>query len=653
MPGFRLRLASVLLGLGCSRALERITCRFELLAEDYVDEAVGDITYGACRPIDAETTNRTVFLLGGIETLRTGQTVTVSIEAAATGVNSRVASMPLASFVVDGQPAFDVVTVHAVEAAPAHRSSTDERSLLTMRLVYTDDTERASDCDEACVRASMWGAVHSVASITLESSYGVSSYPQSQGVVISVGMGKAKPTSGCPTSAEADLADAAAVGQGYDPTTFTHREYFLPPKFGGCTFAGLAQVGCAPPFKHGSACRSWIASYMSNYNYRIRVRLHEFGHNLGLKHASKATAEYGDGTSIMGSHNFLLAYNAPNRIQMGWLAEHAVQWYEPAPLPPLPPPPPFSRLPPSPSTCPYVGGCLNYYGCLYSGIYCDCAQYCYYNSGCCVTVSPPPSPPAPPSPPPQPPLPPLTVEVRSLSLDPATATVGQTSAVIAPCPDCVSTTPGYEESFSQLVVSYRTPHGVDAGLPADFRSTVSVHFQRQIQTRSQGTELYASLVQGATYQNFGYTVAVCKTYEYYAVVVVARNGGAIDCTGSPPSPPENGLPPPSPPLSPPPPSPLPPPPPSPPPPSPPPQPPPWPPPPSPLPPRRPPPFSFPPPPLPPTMLTPPPPPPLPPSPSPPPPLPPLPAPPPLPPTQPAPPAPPEDGRLLGGLPSCA
>src|SRR6056297_2392657 len=152
MPGFRLRLASVLLGLGCSRALERVTCRFELIAEDYFDETAGDITYGACRPVDADKSRRTVYLLGGIERLTTGETVTVSIEAAATGSGSRVASMPRASFLADGQPAHDVVAVHAVErpAEPSGRegddgegrggdggrSTSDVRSLLSIRLVY-------------------------------------------------------------------------------------------------------------------------------------------------------------------------------------------------------------------------------------------------------------------------------------------------------------------------------------------------------------------------------------------------------------------------------------------------------------------------------------------------------------------------------------
>merc|ERR1719482_2280811 len=94
---------------------------------------------------------------------------------------------------------------------------------------------------------------------------------------------------GCPTYAEMSLADRKAAEQhGLSPSTFMHREYFLPPGFGDCSFAGLANLGCSPP---GTDTRGRCWSLMKTEAHSVRV--HEFGHNLGLWHGAEGGEDYG------------------------------------------------------------------------------------------------------------------------------------------------------------------------------------------------------------------------------------------------------------------------------------------------------------------------------------------------------------------------
>lgn len=253
MHAWRLFCAFLLLTLACSQALETVTCDFTLVAEDYFDSTIADATYGTCRHRN-EKSIRTIYLIGGIDSLHTGQVVTLSIEEVRVD-DSRRRTMSGASFVVDGQPAYDVVSVHSTSGpiAARLRSLVDERSIITMRLVYSNGE---SDCDEACVRASMWGNADSVAAVVEEASYGSTTFPSHLGVIVSVDMGKATP-SGCDYQGEADLADAAAVKMNLTLTSYTHREYFVPGLFGSCSFGGIGIRNCAPPFKQGFACRTW------------------------------------------------------------------------------------------------------------------------------------------------------------------------------------------------------------------------------------------------------------------------------------------------------------------------------------------------------------------------------------------------------------
>mmetsp|Transcript_25233 Transcript_25233/g.69438 ORF Transcript_25233/g.69438 Transcript_25233/m.69438 type:complete len:416 (+) Transcript_25233:729-1976(+) len=298
--------------------------------------------------------------------------------------------------------------------------------------------------------------------------------------------------------------------------TTSHAVTYLSPLFRS-PFRSLGNIGCAPPFAHGN-CRTWIKATHTS------VRTHEFGHNYGLSHAGTATLEYGDSSSVMGAPYKLMDYNAPSRIQLGWLADTYIHQYES----PISPPPP----PPSPPTCPYVGACPNYYGC-HSGAQCQCTSYCWYDSSCCLAMPPPP---------PAPPLafPANRVELRSLYLNPKVSMVGDASAIRAKCPGCISHTPGYDDG-GNFIVSYRTPHGYDAQMASKFHNTVSVHLQRNW---NAGTELYAYLAEGEQYEDpTGFVVHVCRTFEFYALVAIATSVSDVDCSQSPP--PSSPSPPPS------------------------------------------------------------------------------------------------------------
>lgn len=456
-------------------------------------------------------------LADGFEKLRTGDVVTLTLEQQPIG---RSAPAARTSALADGKLVYRVLQVHEVVAAVDRpvRSTLDRRSLLTIRMVYTDGE---SVCDESCVNASMWAADDSVVAITWESSYGVTTFPIEMGAILSVNMGAPVPTS-CDLGNQTYIANTLAMAAGYDIEAYTHVEYYLPSS-SQCGFGGLGYVGCAPPYNHLVTCYTWVKATHTS------VRTHEFGHNYGLSHAAMAALEYGDASSVMGAPYRLMGYNAPNRIQLGWLPDAYVRKYESSISPPA--------SPPSPSLCPYLGICVNYDDC-YSLGYCDCAKYCWYDANCCLNVPPPP------------PAPPLVlttsrIELRSLYLDPKETAIGEASAVIAACAGCVSGTAGYGDGGS-LIVSYRTPHGYDAQMNSAFHYTVSVHLQRNF---DRGTEVYAHLSANETYYDpTGYVVHVCETHAYYAVVAMSTSNAAVDCGAPLPKP----LPPPAPPIGPPP-----------------------------------------------------------------------------------------------------
>lgn len=115
-------------------------------------------------------------------------------------------------------------------------------------------------------------------------------------------------TSACDIGAWASDADAAAIASGVDLSAFNRKIYVLP-RTNPCNYTGVGTVG-------GSPSSSWIFRCDGSDTFA-----HEFGHNLGMHHASTPTNEYGDTSDIMGYGGFgLRQINGPHQDQMGWMS---------------------------------------------------------------------------------------------------------------------------------------------------------------------------------------------------------------------------------------------------------------------------------------------------------------------------------------------
>jgi hypothetical protein len=130
----------------------------------------------------------------------------------------------------------------------------------------------------------------------------------------------------------------AAVDPQVNLKDFT-RILIIFPNQSGCSFAGLAYVGCAswnsPQDGAYTAGLAWQrADTMGNRDMGVKLTTHELGHTLGMSHASSrrfngealgplgtngTVSEYGSNFSTMGSWN-LGFYAAPHAAQrLNWL----------------------------------------------------------------------------------------------------------------------------------------------------------------------------------------------------------------------------------------------------------------------------------------------------------------------------------------------
>jgi hypothetical protein len=222
----------------------------------------------------------------------------------------------------------DGVTVlaDAVAAVPV-----TARKAVVMLVDITDSTSAVSrisaDCDGALAKSSniMFGTAASVDTCYKDSSYGAlgmggSVYPGGTLDVVRVSVTEAATTGGtCNYSAWGSAADKAAAAAGITLSNYQHRVYVLPSNV-GCTWAGLAYVGC------GNSCQAWVKAYSGQVCGYNDAYAHELGHNLGMWHASTDTnndgtldCEYCDNSDFMGyAMSNLRTQNGPHKVQMGW-----------------------------------------------------------------------------------------------------------------------------------------------------------------------------------------------------------------------------------------------------------------------------------------------------------------------------------------------
>jgi hypothetical protein len=200
-------------------------------------------------------------------------------------------------------------------AAPAVAGA---RSVVAIVLGFRDD---AVSCTNAAIADTLWDGERSVDGLYREASAGLLSFPgdtdgNGQPDVFRFALDTDVRTS-CSPDAWAAAGDAAATASGVDLSSYRHRLYVLPAD-AGCTWAGLASVGCQ------GTCRAWVKTC-----WLPDVFAHELGHNLGMNHAStdvdnngNVDCEYCDLSDPMGLGGMgWRHFNGPHKRQMGWLGE--------------------------------------------------------------------------------------------------------------------------------------------------------------------------------------------------------------------------------------------------------------------------------------------------------------------------------------------
>lgn len=139
-----------------------------------------------------------------------------------------------------------------------------------MALNFKDKT---LNCSTSSINSLMFGSSNSVASCYKEMSFDQVSV---SGVVVGP-YTIPYSSSGCDYFNWATAADNAAKAAGVNLLAYPHRIYVLPSN--GCPYAGLGTVG-------GTLTQTWVLGYCGTPD----VYGHEFGHNLGMNHASTPTS---------------------------------------------------------------------------------------------------------------------------------------------------------------------------------------------------------------------------------------------------------------------------------------------------------------------------------------------------------------------------
>ncbi|MCM2310081.1 MAG: hypothetical protein NDI84_01650 [Steroidobacteraceae bacterium] len=246
--------------------------------------------------------------------LRTGQKIRVRGTAVGGGLSADAATdsvtvlaEPMAAAPITARKAVVILvdikdstgTVHAV-------SSTCDGSARSSNIMFGDQAGALNV--DGCYQDASFGAL----------GFGGASYPGSTLDVARVTINEtATIGSVCNYSAWGAAADRAVTG--VTLANYQHRVYVVPSNV-GCSWAGLAYVGC------GSSCQAWVKAYSGQACGYPDAYAHEIGHNLGMWHASTDTnndgaldCEYCDTSSFMGyATGSLRTLNGPHKVQMGW-----------------------------------------------------------------------------------------------------------------------------------------------------------------------------------------------------------------------------------------------------------------------------------------------------------------------------------------------
>ncbi len=180
--------------------------------------------------------------------------------------------------------------------------TTGVNSVLVLRV--TNAGVGAPTCSAATISA----ALQSAAAFYSETSFGRHTLSAAAPVDVSINYGTFGCTDPSALNTIAARADSAATARGFNPANYSRVVYVLK-KPSGCTVKG------------GSAsARIFIMGDSTDVSgcHTGRLYAHEYGHTLGLNHASTYAQDYGDASDVMGNIAKYARLNGPHQAALGW-----------------------------------------------------------------------------------------------------------------------------------------------------------------------------------------------------------------------------------------------------------------------------------------------------------------------------------------------
>ena len=217
-----------------------------------------------------------------------------------------------------------VAPAHSQQTTPAPTVqqtavTSGPRSTIVILLKTATGTPGATN---DALNAAVFTASDSVSAYYAENSYGLISLSGTVTGPYTISLGSA-----CNRRAWASAADAAATAAGVNLSAYVHKIYIEPPE---------SEALCVPFEAQGDTegNRVWVRG---DHSTSRLILSHEIGHNLGLQHAaSPMQAQYGDCSTVMGCAPVInpaipanwhdtAQFNAPEKIQLGWVPTNRVQ----------------------------------------------------------------------------------------------------------------------------------------------------------------------------------------------------------------------------------------------------------------------------------------------------------------------------------------
>ena len=164
-------------------------------------------------------------------------------------------------------------------------------------------------CYDTCIENLIWNSEFSVSKLFSISSDGHFSFDQSSSLIVLTEIDLELSDYDCSFYTLVNLVYEKLRVLRIDPRNWDFQMIILPEQ-NFCAWDGLATLLC-----DNSLCTIIVNKL------EIPIIVHEFGHSLGLLHASTPSDEYGDYSCFMGNANILTQFNTPYKYQLGWLNE--------------------------------------------------------------------------------------------------------------------------------------------------------------------------------------------------------------------------------------------------------------------------------------------------------------------------------------------